>query len=334
MKIIFVLVLVFSIKAQAMTLKQKFEKAIPGTFVVTSQDANITLFLLREKNSSQFIFSEVTIPHNNARSINWHDWAAKSFPGHSSWIEYSYNSFTNTIDSCFSYTKQSYLPTNELNSLFIPLINLNITPVAKDEQTSSGMTSRAKNEGFRPWTPPLFKNGSIVSNPSFDVYKASWPKDNTKLANSKLVMYFESSSESSLFPHWIQITEGPLKFKIHAIDSGSNLTIKSSKKRDFSAPCHGPSYAENGDLILSTLGQISEYQPQIYAINVNVKPKKKYLMKYEPLCSLAKHSYVISRKNLLETLMPNQNYIFIIKDDLDHIIESKVFNYVDIKPEL
>jgi hypothetical protein len=70
------------------------------------------------------------------------------------------------------------------------------------------------------WNPPLIIEGKKVAKPSFDVRKAKWPEDASRLSHCSLELYFIKDFP---FPFWIEVQSPHYTFKMRTIDSGHTL---------------------------------------------------------------------------------------------------------------
>ena len=73
------------------------------------------------------------------------------------------------------------------------------------------------------WNPPLVVSGKKASSPQFDVYFTHWPKDHSPLSAKKITLYFDQKQPDFLFPYWIEIADGSLRFNLRVTDSGRAL---------------------------------------------------------------------------------------------------------------
>ena len=81
----------------AFSLKEKFQKANAGTYVVTEQNEITSLLHLHTNNKKTLLFEEISIPSHLARHIDWKEWAENGAHGHTAWILYEIDLTKNRI---------------------------------------------------------------------------------------------------------------------------------------------------------------------------------------------------------------------------------------------
>jgi len=61
----------------AFSLKDKFEQADEGSYIVTEQNHLVSLLHLHTKKESTLLFEEISIPLHLAKEIDWKQWVKK-----------------------------------------------------------------------------------------------------------------------------------------------------------------------------------------------------------------------------------------------------------------
>jgi len=291
-----------------LTLKEKFLKASPGTFIVTEQNKTTTLLHVHSKTDEELLLEEISIPAHLAPSNDWHTWVAKGAEGHTCWILYAFDLKENQISECYSFTRGAHLQTDQLDAFFLTLLNLELDLLPENERLQTGATSRPGQVSLsKPWGPPMIKEGKKVSDPAYSVYKATWPVDQTELSGKKLVFYFDETSKDFPFPYWMQAREGGLKFKIRACDSGRSL---SSPQR--SLPRRTPFFMGNINKTTLTLSAPLYYHDfKLYAVDISSSPRTTHSFP----CAITREKETVKLeldpKILQETLTPGHQYIWL-----------------------
>ena len=62
-------------------------------------------------------------------------------------------------------------------------------------------------------------------NPKYEVYQTLWPKDDTPLSGKIIDLYFDAKA-CSVFPFWIQVSNGNIDVILKTIDSGKGLSFE------------------------------------------------------------------------------------------------------------
>ncbi len=221
----FFLIVFFTCRfAQAVTAADRLADAKAGDFIVTEQDKNYSLLLLREKTSAAIVFEEISIPCHKIHlpGMNWEDWTALGAPGHTSWIQYEIDPRTLKLVECYSYSKKGWLYIEESEHFFSKLLSLKLTRVPVEERKKIGPAPVLGEPDRRPfWIPTLVIDSKKVKIPC-DILKASWPKDDTLLSSCTITLYFPSE-EKSFFPIRIEADNGHFKYSIRGIYKGKNL---------------------------------------------------------------------------------------------------------------
>ena len=206
-----------------LTLQEKFDQGETGSYIVTEKNGLVSLLHFHSKTQDSFIFEEVSIPFDRSKTIDWVDWMQKGAPGHTSWILYTIDSERKCMTKCYSVTQQAWIFIDEIETLLIPFMSLQLDFLSEKERLRTGIRGKAGHITSSPWSPPQVINGQKITDPQYDVYIMKWPQDRSDLSGKRIILYFDKNRQTFPFPYWLQVGDTPLKFKIRALDSGTGL---------------------------------------------------------------------------------------------------------------
>lgn len=234
---LFICVLTISLSAtppHALYLKQRFQEAQPGDYVVVHQNRTYTLFHIFEKSRNAIVIEEITIPDNqlpqlrkkNTVPFSWKTWIQQASPKRTCWAMYEVQLLSGKISEYYSFSQQSWLDLSKTENFLPTLLNLKFTPIPPEARRKIGAPPLAgEADTRRLWQPVLTINGKVVRRASFDAWEAKWPSDKSPLAGRTVVIYLPSNTADapSYFPYWIEIPDSPGEDKIRVIDSGKGM---------------------------------------------------------------------------------------------------------------
>jgi len=315
--------LLFSHSMFAFSLKEKFQKAEAGTYVVTEQNEITSLLHLHTINENNLLFEEISIPSHLVHHTDWKEWAAKGSPGHTAWILYEVDISKNRITECYSLSRKAWIPTDEMESFFIPLLTLDLTYLSEEERIQSGPTPLPGQVSCRPWGPPQTISGKKVKNPEYDVYTAIWPHDHTDFSGKHIVLYFDKTQENFPFPFWMQAREGALKFRMRAIDSGTGMfsPITDIPRRE---PIFTGGIKQEDGIVSLSLNIPPYYDNfKLYAIDLTENPRLTHVIPFEIKQRKESATISIDEKKLSVVFSNNHEYLWILaSEDSDVVVES------------
>ncbi|MES2199353.1 MAG: hypothetical protein V4489_04215 [Chlamydiota bacterium] len=300
----------------AFKMADRLLEAEKGDYIVTTQDKNYSLLLLREKTDTSIVFEEVSIPCHKIYlpGMDWADWMSLGAPGHSSWIQYEIDPHTLKLVECYSCSKRGWLYIEESEHFFSKLLSLNLSQVPQDEKKKIGHPPAQGEPDHRPfWTPTLTSSSKKIKVPC-ETWKASWPKDDTLLSSCRITLYFPSK-EKSFFPLWIEANNGHFNYSIRGVHFGKNLIspvahlvpkrapyiLKSSEKTESQRilSIKAPSYYKNFTLFVFDVTRLTE---RIGPIPFTLKPGK----------TQETYDLLISSKDLTSFLSKNHRYKWLL----------------------
>lgn len=213
----------FALQAATYTLEQRFATAQAGDFIVTAQENHYSLLFIRSITPDVLLLEEISVPRHqmNLKKIRWKDWVSNKAPGHTSWILYEMDRKNGKLIECFSYSKNGWLYLDESEQFLTRLLTLQLHLVPDHERRKIGPPPTTLEEDRRAiWNPPLVIEGKKIVKPSFDVLKAQWPDDASRLSRCWIELYFIKDFP---FPFWFEVQSPHYAFKIRTVDSGHNL---------------------------------------------------------------------------------------------------------------
>lgn len=259
----------------AITVGDKLLEASSGDYIVTEQDKNYSLLLLREKKTESVVFEEVSIPCNKIHlaGMDWEDWMTLGAPEHSSWIQYEIDLHNFKLIECYSVSKRGWLQMDESEHFFSKLLSLSLVQIPQDERKKVGPSPTQGDIDRRPlWVPSLLISSKKTKIPC-ETMKAFWPKDDSLLSSCSISLYFPNKSLSS-FPIWIEASNGHFSYSIRGIYFGKNLKspisysvpkrpiqiLKSSEKTEATRTLtiKSPAYYQNFSIFVLDVANFSE----------------------------------------------------------------------------
>lgn len=300
----------------AFKMADRLLEAQKGDYIVTAQDKNYSLLLLREKNTHSVVFEEVSVPCSAIYlpGMDWADWIALGAPGHSSWIQYELDLHTLELIECYSCSKKGWLYLEESEHFFSKLLSLDLNQVPQEERKKIGHPPKQGEPDHRPfWMPTLNSSSKKIKIPC-ETWKTSWPKDDTLLSSCRITLYFPPK-EKSFFPLWIEANNGHFNYSIRAIHLGKNLTSPILH----SVPKRTPYILKSSDKTESqrilTIKTPKYYQTfNLFVFDITHPTKRIGPIPFTLESGKAKETYdlVISFKDLHPLLSKNHRYKWIL----------------------
>ncbi|HEY2811240.1 MAG TPA: hypothetical protein VGJ00_07640 [Rhabdochlamydiaceae bacterium] len=207
-------------------LKEKFQKAIPGDYIVTIQDTHYSLLILSSLKKDILVLEEISIPEQQVdpKKMNWQNWLRDNAPGHTSWTLYEFDLDQGRLIECFSYSKKGWIYLEQQEQFFAKLFSLPFENVSEADQKKIGPPPSAGESDFRKlWTPPLILGGKKIPHPTFEVFNTRWPEDHSPLSHCFVEVYFDAEHKGFPFPYWIEIKSPHYAFKVRTVESGQGM---------------------------------------------------------------------------------------------------------------
>lgn len=198
------------------TIKERFENAHEGQYVVTEQSKLISFMRIQSLSDKRLVLEEISLPSHKAKKIAWRRWYRDGAKGATSHLLYEIDLEKGACTNIYSPQRNASL-TSSAEQLFTNLIALSLTPIREKERKRIGPPPQEGLDMRKIWNPPLVQNGKKLPKTETKAYKARWPDDGTELTGKFLELYFH---ENSPFPCWMEISNSAATFKIRLIDSG------------------------------------------------------------------------------------------------------------------
>ncbi|MBS0607255.1 MAG: hypothetical protein JSR57_09920 [Verrucomicrobia bacterium] len=310
-------------EAPGFALKEKYQNAHAGDFIVTEQDHTYSLLFIREITADHLLLEEIAVPDTqiNLNSIVWSDWVKAKAPGHTSWTLYELDSLSGSLIEAFSYSKRGWLYLDETQQFLSKLLCLPLTKLSNADRRKIGPQPQSHEEDRRAvWNPPLTVEGKKQPKPQFDVWKGVWPEDGTQMGKCIVELYFSKDDPAFPFPYWIEVKSPHYAFKLRSVDSGSGIASAYTG----AMPHRPPQFASplqkiEGAYRLSINSPLYYQTFHLYAIDLS-DPVRKTIPIPHQLKREAKSERVhlyISEECLTARLSPNHRYQWVIIPEED-----------------
>jgi hypothetical protein len=216
-------------------LKNNLIRAQPGDYLVTIQNKNYTVLLIRNINPTQLVIEEITVPMgriSNNSDFSWKSWIEKGSAKNTGWLMYTINLPSGTMQQAYSYTKNEWISIPQSQNFLSTLLSLKLQLIPVEERKKIGPKHPSATSDKRPlWEPKLIVEGKVIPDAPFNGWRTRWPKDGSELAGKLIEVYLpkEEGKYPSYFPYWLQIIGLTGKAKVRVVDSGT-ITFPSLNK--------------------------------------------------------------------------------------------------------
>lgn len=217
--------------ADSLFLKDQFQKAKSGDFVVLEQDHMITFMHIHTKKDNTILLEEICLPDANLKNLrknphfSWSQWFQDGACKNTSWIIYEISLTNGAVLKSYSFTKKCLLNPSQIENFLPTLLNLPFEPIVEQNRKRVGKAPPSGERDKRAfWQPRMIFDGNVIRDVLFDGWKAVWPKDHTPLSGTVIEIYLPKNSKNALpyFPYWLQVSDAIASLKICLIDSGKN----------------------------------------------------------------------------------------------------------------
>ncbi len=224
----FILLWIFFAELHAIdfSLRDKFARAQVGDYIVTEQDKNYSILLIKDKQDQLITFEEISFPENSIqpKKTSWQTYLNQQAPQHSSWILFEMSLLTGEIIECYSISQRSWITFEDMEHFLSKFFCLPFAEVeSKDRKRVRPPPKDHEDDHRSLWAPPLFIEGKKKEKPLFSVHRAKWTQDGSLLSNCNIEMFFYEDDPLYPFPIWIEVNNGHYGFKIRAQDTGRGL---------------------------------------------------------------------------------------------------------------
>lgn len=212
-------------------LRENLFRANPGDYLVTMQNKNYTVLVIRSKENGELSIEEITIPtcRISGNNMSWRTWVQQGAPGNTSWVMYTVELATGDIVRNYSFTRNQWVTIPQAQNFLSTLLNLQFKAVADRDRKRAGVTPSGDSRDRRSfWQPKLILDGRVIEGVTFDAWKTRWPKDGTDLSGKIIEVYVPNESDKypSYFPYWLQVSGVVGNAKVRIVDSGTGLSAQ------------------------------------------------------------------------------------------------------------
>lgn len=222
------LLIAASLFADEMALRNNLRRAKPGDFVVTLQQKNYTLLLVRSYFGDDIGIEEITVPVNliPKGNFSWRSWVQQGASCHTAWIYYRVNIPSGTIQQAYSFSRHEWISIPQWQNFMTTLLNLPLYPISERDRKRVGPPPSGDTPDRRPiWQPKMVVDGQEIAGVAFEAWRTRWPKDGSELSGKAIEIYLPKDSERypSYFPFCLQVSGMVGKGKVRIVDAGKQL---------------------------------------------------------------------------------------------------------------
>lgn len=209
-------------------LRNNLDRAQTGDFLVTAQNKNYTILIVRSKEGEQLSIEEITMPMSRVpkENFSWRNWVEKKAPGHTCWVMYMINLPSGQVQQTYSFTKNEWVTIPQSQNFLSTLLNLKLKRIDDSERKKVGPPPASDSFDRRSyWQPSLIVDGKTIKGVTFDAWRTRWPKDGSDLSGKIIEVYVpkENDKYPSYFPYWLQVSGVVGNAKVRIVDSGTGL---------------------------------------------------------------------------------------------------------------
>lgn len=213
---------------EELLLRENLKRAKPGDYLVTAQNKNYTVLLIRSKSDDLLNIEEITVPMARIpqEAFSWRQWIERGAAEHTCWIMYTIHLPSGTMQQTYSLTRNEWITVPQSQNFFSTLLNLKLRRVDDSERKRVGAPRSSDSvDRRRLWQPNLVVDGKMVTDVLFDAWRTRWPSDGSELSGKVIEVYVpkENNKYPSYFPYWLQISGIVGNAKVRIVDSGSGL---------------------------------------------------------------------------------------------------------------
>ena len=226
MRALFFSFFLFLTPVWSLTLSDKIATAQEGDYIVTLMNKTYALITIYEKSDSSIIFQEISVPTSfMQKAPEWNQFMRDNGPKATSWILYEIDTETGKMLECFDVLSGNFIDLSSFDSILSKLMQLPLARVKESDRRRIGASSSF--DGFdtrKVWNPQQIFEKQKEKKPQFNVYRATWPKDDSILADKTVELYFDAKRAKFPFPFWMQVKDdSDASFKLPTVDAGHNL---------------------------------------------------------------------------------------------------------------
>jgi hypothetical protein len=214
------------LNAEELFLRDNFQRAQPGDYIVVSSNKTQTLMHIYDKQNQILTIEEIAVPEcKRSPKLSWKEWVNLGAPGNTSWVMFEIDLRSGQMIRYYSFTKKNWFEIPDADNFLSKLLSLKFTKIPDNARKRVGPKPLSGPE-WRPfWQPRMVMDGHLIQGVVFDAWRTKWPRDGTDLSGKTIEVYLPRDSQRypAYFPYWLQINGALGKAKIRIIDSGSQL---------------------------------------------------------------------------------------------------------------
>lgn len=208
------------------TIKSRLLKSQVGDFVVMEQGSTYSIVLVRYLDSSLLVLEEISVDQTqiDLKKISWPEWIKNRAPGAESWTSLVIDLNKNTLTHCYSHLDNQWLFIEKSDYFLRCLFELIFRPTKEEERKKIGPAPILGEPDRRKlWKPQLTRDGKTYDPAEYEVLRATWPADKTRVSGCVIEMYLDANHPQFPFPYWMEVQSPHYTFKMRAIDSGGGI---------------------------------------------------------------------------------------------------------------
>jgi hypothetical protein len=216
--------LLHTFECHSFTLADQLKKAEKGDYIVTEQDKNFSVLVIRSIGNGALLLEEISAPCSSIpKNVSWKTWVQEGALGHTSWNMYEIDMNSLSLLESYSFTKRGWLFLDDSQHFLSRLMGLSLQKIPDSARKKTGPAPLADDIDRRKiWNPSIKIEGKKMKK-ECEAFKGTWPNDDTLLSQCDVLLYFSKEPESFGFPYWIEATNGHYTHSVKTIDSGKNL---------------------------------------------------------------------------------------------------------------
>jgi hypothetical protein len=226
MIVILITSLTAQLSAEELFLRDNFQRAQPGDYIVVSANKTQTLMHIYDKQNQILTVEEIAVPEcKRSPKLSWKEWVNLGAPGNTSWVMFEVDLRNGQMIRYYSFTKKNWFEIPDADNFLSKLLSLKFTKIPDSARKRVGPKPLSGPE-WRPfWQPRMMVEGRPIQGVIFDAWRTKWPRDGTDLSGKTIEVYLPHDNQRypAYFPYWLQINGALGKAKIRIIDSGSLL---------------------------------------------------------------------------------------------------------------
>ena len=297
------------------TLKEKFENAESGSYIVTEFQNVLSLLRIHSLEGDKLYLEEINAPANSplVKKKKWEEWIQNKAPGASSWLLYEIDLKKGSITDCYSFDQKTHINLENQQSFLATLMFLTLEPITGFDRKKIGPKPQDEGSDQRKvWNPPKIVSGKKIKGTHFLAMRTKWPKDDSELSQRTIDLYFDEKEDSFPFPYWIEVGDTHNVFKLRVTDSGNckNFPLKYMPKKPLETQSISLDKKKGLNIVLKNTYTYKEFQ--ILATASSGHTFTTILLPHELDLESSEFKIHVSKDALEQHLERNTSYTFVI----------------------